>query len=64
MARVKQTARKTIGGKAHRFQMLSAARVQEQQRQQATAAQAAPRCQLGGGGGVKKPHHYHPGTVL
>ena len=65
MARVKQTARKTIGGKGHRFTLLTAHR-----RQQAAtaAAQAAPPrtggvCQLGGGGGVKKPHRYRPGTV-
>jgi histone H3 len=66
MARVKQTARKTIGGKAHRFTMLTKlARVQAERRQQAAnaAAQAAPRRQLGGGGGVKKPHRYRPGTV-
>ena len=66
MARVKQTARKTIGGKAHRFTMLTKlARVQAERRQQAAnaAAQAAPRRQLGGGGGVKKPHRYRPGTI-
>ena len=70
MARVKQTARKTIGGKAHHFTLLTKlARVQAEQRQQAAtaAAQAAPRRtglrQLGGGGGVKKPHRYRPGTV-
>ncbi len=65
MARVKQTARKTIGGKAHRFVLLT-----KLARQQAAtaAAQAAP-CrtggvrQLGGGGGVKKPHRYRPGTI-
>ncbi len=66
MARVKQTARKTIGGKAHRFTLLTKlARVQAERQQVATAAaQAAPpRRQLGGLGGVKKPHHYRPGTV-
>jgi ribosomal protein S17 len=42
MARVKQTARKTIGVKAHRFTMLSKyARVQAEQRQQAALAEAA-----------------------
>jgi histone H3 len=72
MARVKQTARKTIGGKGHRFTMLSAAnrRAVEAAAAQEAAA-AAPRCQLGAapchilgaGGGVKKPHRYRPGTV-
>jgi histone H3 len=65
MARVKQTARKTIGGKAHRFTMLTAARAERQHQQAANAAaQAAPpRRQLVGGGGGKKPHRYRPGTV-
>ncbi len=64
---MKQTARKTIGGKAHRFTLLTKlARVQAEQR--TAAAQAAPPRtggvrQLGGGGGVKKPHCYHQGTV-
>jgi histone H3 len=63
MARVKQTARKTIGGKAHRFTLLTALRRQRAAIAAAQpAAQAAPRC-LGGGGGVKKPHRYRPGTV-
>ncbi len=71
MARVKQTARKTIGGKAHAFTLLTKlARVQAERRQQAitAAAQAAPPRrggvrQLGGGGGVKKPNRYCSGTV-
>ena len=67
MARVKQTARKTIGGKAQRFTLLTKlASIQKEQRQQAATAapQAAPpRCRLGGEGGVKKPHCYRPGTV-
>jgi histone H3 len=68
MARVKQTARKTIGGKAHSFQLLSKyAHVQAEQRQQAALA-AAARTARGGcrgrpQGGVKKPHRYRPGTV-
>ena len=42
MARVKQTARKTIGGKAHSFRMLSKyASVQAEQRQRAALAEAA-----------------------
>ena len=53
MARVKQTARKTIGGKTHRLSVLGKLAQRE----------AGPRrLQLGGKGGVKKPHHYRPGT--
>ena len=65
MARVKQTAHKTIGGKAHHFKLLSAHRHQQAATAaaQAAAQAAAPRCRLGGGGGVKKPHRYRPGTV-
>jgi histone H3 len=71
MARVKQTAHKTIGGKARCFTLLTKlASIQKERRQQAAtaAAQAAPPRaggvrQLGGGGGVKKPHRYRPGTV-
>ena len=70
MARVKQTARKTIGGKAHSFQLLSKyARVQAEQCQQAALAAAARTRTAQGGcrgrpqGGVKKPHWYRPGTV-
>ncbi len=68
MARVKQTARKTIGGKAHFYTLLTKlARVQAE-RQREAADQAAPPCrqgvrQLGPRGGVKKPHRYRPGTV-
>ena len=47
MARTKQTARKSTGGKAPRKQMASLA-----------ARKSAPRT-----GGVKKPHRYRPGTV-
>ena len=54
MARVKQTARKTIGGKTHRLSVLGKLAQQE----------AGPHhLQLGGKGGVKKPHRYRPGTV-
>jgi histone H3 len=65
MARVKQTARKTIGGKGHRFTLLTAHRRQQAATAAAqAAAQAAPRrLRLGGGGGVKKPHRYRPGTA-
>ncbi|WRT66849.1 histone H3 [Kwoniella shandongensis] len=49
MARTKQTARKSTGGKAPRKQLATkAARKQ-------TSTSAA--------GGVKKPHRYRPGTV-
>ena len=49
MARTKQTARKSSGGKAPRQALLSKA---EQRRK------VAP-----GTGGLKKPHRYRPGTV-
>ncbi|KAF8845341.1 hypothetical protein PAXRUDRAFT_822369 [Paxillus rubicundulus Ve08.2h10] len=48
MARTKQTARKTTGGKAPRKQLASKA---------ARKTAAAPA------GGVKKPHRFRPGTV-
>ena len=68
MARVKQTARKTIGGKAYSFTLLTKlARVQAERAATAAAQAAPPRTggvrQLGGRGGVKKPHRYRPGTV-
>merc|ERR1712054_545935 len=47
MARTKQTARKSTGGKAPRKQLASMA-----------AHKSAPST-----GGVKKPHRYKPGTV-
>jgi histone H3 len=47
MARTKQTARKSTGGKAPRKQLATQA-----------ARQSAP-----GTGGVKKPHRYRPGTI-
>ena len=47
MARVKQTARKSTGGKAPRKQLSTKA-----------ALKAAPAI-----GGCKKPHRYRPGTV-
>ena len=47
MARTKQTARKSTGGKAPRKQLASSA-----------ARKSAPSV-----GGVKKPHKYRPGTV-
>lgn len=49
MARTKQTARKTTGGKAPRKSL---------------SAKATPRkTTLAISGGVKKPHRYRPGTV-
>ena len=48
MARTKQTARKSTGGKAPRKQLATKA-----------ARKSAPAT-----GGVKKPHRYRPGTVL
>ncbi|KLO17908.1 histone H3 [Schizopora paradoxa] len=50
MARTKQTARKSTGGKAPRKQL--AAKSQARKTNPATAA-----------GGVKKPHRFRPGTV-
>ena len=47
MARTKQTARKSTGGKAPRFQLSTKA-----------ARRSAPAS-----GGIKKPHRYRPGTV-
>ncbi|KAF2344209.1 Histone H2A/H2B/H3 [Trinorchestia longiramus] len=47
MARMKQTARKSTGGKAPRKQLATKA-----------ARKSAPAT-----GGVKKPHRYRPGTV-
>ncbi|CAO2643297.1 Histone H3.1t [Lemmus lemmus] len=47
MARTKQTARKSTGGKAPRKQLATK-----------VARKSAPAT-----GGVKKPHRYHPGTV-
>ena len=49
MARTKQTARKSTGGKAPRRQLATKA-----------ARKQGP---LTTGGGVKKPHRYRPGTV-
>lgn len=48
MARTKQTARKTTGGKAPRKQL---------------ATKAARKSTAPSTGGVKKPHRYRPGTV-
>ncbi|RKF76109.1 histone H3 [Golovinomyces cichoracearum] len=50
MARTKQTARKSTGGKAPRKQLASKA--------DKKARKSAPST-----GGVKKPHRYKPGTV-
>ena len=50
MARCKQTARKSTGGKAPRVQL-------------ATKASRAARRNAPLVGGVKKPHRYRPGTV-
>ncbi|GHJ85432.1 hypothetical protein NliqN6_1834 [Naganishia liquefaciens] len=48
MARTKQTARKSTGGKAPRKQL---------------ATKAARKATQPTAGGVKKPHRYRPGTV-
>lgn len=49
MARTKQTARKSTGGKAPRKQLAT------------KATKSAPITT--GGAGIKKPHRYRPGTV-
>ncbi|KAF4610507.1 histone H3 [Termitomyces sp. T159_Od127] len=48
MARTKQTARKSTGGKAPRKQL---------------AAKSSARKTAAAAGGVKKPHRFRPGTV-
>lgn len=48
MARTKQTARKSTGGKAPRKQI---------------ATKATKSAAISSAGGVKKPHRYRPGTV-
>ncbi|KAJ8594773.1 histone-fold-containing protein, partial [Rhizopogon salebrosus TDB-379] len=50
MARTKQTARKSTGGKAPRKQL-------------AAKSSAARKTAQASTGGVKKPHRFRPGTV-
>ncbi|KAF7308785.1 histone H3 [Mycena kentingensis (nom. inval.)] len=50
MARTKQTARKSTGGKAPRKQL-------------AAKSNAARKSTAAAAGGVKKPHRFRPGTV-
>ncbi|KAI3852160.1 hypothetical protein MKW98_028641 [Papaver atlanticum] len=54
MARTKQTARKSTGGKAPRKQLATVVA----RKTTAAARKSAPTT-----GGVKKPHRYRPGTV-
>ena len=54
MARTKQTARKSTGGKAPRKQLAT---------RQAREEAAREERRVGRKGGVKKPHRYRPGTV-
>ncbi|WVQ96155.1 histone H3 [Kwoniella sp. CBS 9459] len=54
MARTKQTARKSTGGKAPRKQLATKA---------ARKATKSSGAGAGTSGGVKKPHRYRPGTV-
>src|SRR4051794_33569947 len=51
MARTKQTARKSTGGKAPR------------KSHAAGSKKAARKTQVQGAGGIKKPHRFRPGTV-
>jgi histone H3 len=60
MARVKQTSRKTVGGKnplmkANLLSMVNCKGLRERQITRQTP--------LGPRGGIKKPHRYRPGTV-
>ena len=59
MARTKQTARKSIGGKAPRKQLATKAH-----RQQTQTATKAARKNPSSTGGVKRPHRYRPGPNL
>lgn len=54
MARTKQTARKSTGGKAPRKQIATKA---------ARKSTTAPTALAGVSGGIKKVHRYRPGTV-
>ena len=77
MARTKQTARKSTGGKAPRFQLATHAARVEAARRAAVAAQAKYQAHVrrqqqaqanaararGATAGIKKPHRYRPGTV-
>jgi histone H3 len=60
MARVKQTSRKTVGGKNPCFkeQLLTMVRGKGIRERQITH-----QVPLGPRGGIKKPHRYRPGTV-
>uniref|UniRef100_A0ACD5X7Z8 Uncharacterized protein n=1 Tax=Avena sativa TaxID=4498 RepID=A0ACD5X7Z8_AVESA len=58
MARTKQTARKSTGGKAPRKQLASIVRIVPASDSFHAARKSAPTT-----GGVKKPHRYRPGTV-
>lgn len=52
MARTKQTARKTTGGKAPRKKLATK-----------VLRRSTARMMAASGGGVKRPHRYRPGTV-
>ena len=60
MARTKQTARKSTGGKAPRKQLATTA---ARNALATKAARKTPYHHLHGAGGVKKKHRYRPGTV-
>ncbi len=60
MARTKQTAQKSTGGKAPRKQL--ATKYQQQARLAALKA-GVPYKSQPATGGVKKPHRFRPGTV-
>jgi len=58
MARTKQTARKSTGGKAPRKHVATKAA-----RKSLGGANKTTSSQSSGSGGVKKPHRFRPGTV-
>ncbi|RDX50911.1 histone 3 [Lentinus brumalis] len=59
MARTKQTARKSTGGKAPRKQLAA----KSQARKTAAVSPNDISCPPAATGGVKKPHRFRPGTV-
>jgi histone H3 len=58
MARTKQTAMRSTGGKAPHRQLMAKAQAKAVKK-----SQLVMNARGAGGGGVKKPHRYRPGTV-
>jgi len=63
MARTKQTARKSTGGKAPRKQLASKAARKSAPAYVPFPSDTKEKANLFRSGGVKKPHRYRPGTV-